>query len=736
MRHHILALLAIVILISGCTSGPPAGEASVSLLEGASLYQGELPELQPVQFTSVEGAQVKLEGAYPGLVMILAQPLAEISTIELSFTAAGGEVEASIPKAGIYLVSVPEGDESVFLSAMYNQPWFMYGSPATPLEIAVVVPFDYYSNSATPTNCGDDHGDLTSTIARKYGSTVVGVDMEKDLARNTGVDMQAKMLEIMESAGNFKGKAVLSFSLQSHASYLGVSDEELRTGCHTIRCQTVRDEQKIFFAKLLHVMEAEAILNPAAADRSMLIVSAGNAGVDLSIELGELRDKYPNAFSRVKIVGASDQRGQISQSMNRVDGTQPDEMVYARGENTPITIPGLGTVSCDGTSFSAPEIAALMDYIWSFNSDLTSDQVMDIFDKALAELGRNHVIPQDADGMATQEFLDRLQELATVQQTQGGETGGGGQVQPIQTVTLTITRTPSETGMYAGFQVNPGPLSSDLDSCTEVCHTEYAQGSVVDLSIIDQDGAIFTGWSGACSGTGNCRVVMDSDKSATAGFDDDMVTLTVIRSGDYVGTFTVDPYGWKEWGDCLYECSTTYIRGTQVTLDDSPVEGITFEGWSGPCSGTGSCTVTMNGDRTVEARYKLKQAPITGTWTGSYSDVGSDANGCTFYSSGDLSMTVQGTGDSFSGSNMINGLEIRRVPGCTYMGTSTGDGSVSGTVSGNQISGTFWFTNHYYYTGNTFGRVFTGTIEGNTMTGTWESTNEIAGTGSFTLTKQ
>ena len=46
-----------------------------------------------------------------------------------------------------------------------------------------------------------------------------------------------------------------------------------------------------------------------------------------------------------------------------------------------------------------------------------------------------------------------------------------------------------------------------------------------------------------------------------------------------------------------------------MSLTPSPVAGSTFAGWSGACSGTAGCTVTVDQDQTVTATFTAKQKP-------------------------------------------------------------------------------------------------------------------------------
>ena len=66
---------------------------------------------------------------------------------------------------------------------------------------------------------------------------------------------------------------------------------------------------------------------------------------------------------------------------------------------------------------------------------------------------------------------------------------------------------------------------------------------------------------------------------------------------------------------CGTTCSATFDPGALVTLTATPNPGFEFAGWSGACSGTGSCTMTMDGDRAVIATFGDAIAPtvILGT---------------------------------------------------------------------------------------------------------------------------
>ena len=76
-------------------------------------------------------------------------------------------------------------------------------------------------------------------------------------------------------------------------------------------------------------------------------------------------------------------------------------------------------------------------------------------------------------------------------------------------------------------------------------------------------------------------------------------TLTVSKAGTGAGTVTSSPGGIS----CGADCSEAFTQGTSVTLSQSAAAGSTFAGWSGACSGTGGCTVTMDQARSVTATF-------------------------------------------------------------------------------------------------------------------------------------
>ena len=73
--------------------------------------------------------------------------------------------------------------------------------------------------------------------------------------------------------------------------------------------------------------------------------------------------------------------------------------------------------------------------------------------------------------------------------------------------------------------------------------------------------------------------------------------LSVTKVGS--GTVTSNPAGIN----CGATCSAAFNSGTVVSLTAAPAAGSAFAGWSGACTGTGTCQVTMNAAANVIATF-------------------------------------------------------------------------------------------------------------------------------------
>jgi hypothetical protein len=92
-------------------------------------------------------------------------------------------------------------------------------------------------------------------------------------------------------------------------------------------------------------------------------------------------------------------------------------------------------------------------------------------------------------------------------------------------------------------------------------------------------------------------------------------SLVVTRTGLGTGKVGSNPAGI----DCGSQCNTHFAAGAVVTLTATPDVSSTFAGWSGDCTGVGSCTVSMDTVKTVVATFNQSGSdreifPPSGVW--------------------------------------------------------------------------------------------------------------------------
>jgi predicted outer membrane repeat protein len=85
--------------------------------------------------------------------------------------------------------------------------------------------------------------------------------------------------------------------------------------------------------------------------------------------------------------------------------------------------------------------------------------------------------------------------------------------------------------------------------------------------------------------------------------------IAVATSGS--GSVTSSPSGIS----CPGTCSAIFDYSEAVTLTATPDTGSSFAGWSGACSGTGTCTVTVGQLGSITASFSLNQYALTVTRT-------------------------------------------------------------------------------------------------------------------------
>ena len=179
-------------------------------------------------------------------------------------------------------------------------------------------------------------------------------------------------------------------------------------------------------------------------------------------------------------------------------------------------------------------------------------------------------------------------------------------------VTPTYLLSVTKQGSGQGFVLST-PVGIN---CGSDCSENYNFGTSVLLTATPSSGSVFGGWiGGGCSGTGNCTLLMNLNKSVIAVFNSTNSTnqttqylLTVNKTGNGSGTVTSSPAGIN----CGSDCTQNYNSGTVVALTATPSVGSGFSGWSGACSGASPvCNLVMNSNKNAIANFTYNQTNQT-----------------------------------------------------------------------------------------------------------------------------
>jgi hypothetical protein len=261
---------------------------------------------------------------------------------------------------------------------------------------------------------------------------------------------------------------------------------------------------------------------------------------------------------------------------------------------------------------------------------------------------------------------------------------------PLSGATTKYALTLSKNGDGGGL-VTSSPAGI---SCGSGCAHGFNPGTQVTLTAKPDTKSRFVGWS-PCKGTGSCQVTMNAARTVVARFQKIRYALSVSKGGSGTGRVTGGGI------DCGTACSKMYELETQVTLTASPGYHSTFDGWSGACSGTGSCHVTMSHTRSVTAHftghYKLHVARYgngSGTVTSTPAGINCPSD-CEQTYDGGTQVTLHPHPDSNSQVQSCNGCTSTMHQDLTvgvvfvkkhyYLQVSK-SGSGKGTVTGGGIS--------------------------------------------------
>ena len=216
--------------------------------------------------------------------------------------------------------------------------------------------------------------------------------------------------------------------------------------------------------------------------------------------------------------------------------------------------------------------------------------------------------------------------------------------------TANYTLSVAKTGTGLGTVVSsPAGIS-----CGATCSASYPNGATVTLTATPSAGSIFGGWSGACTGTSSCAVNVNQIQSVTASFSVGSYTLSVAKSGPGTGIVTSSPEGII----CGATCTANYDGGTDVALTAAASAGSVFSGWSGACTGAGSCIASMTAAKSVTATFALPVRPMVAAGWGHTVALKSDG---TVVAWGDGTLGRLGNGSSLGQKSPVSVTDLTGV---------------------------------------------------------------------------
>jgi hypothetical protein len=154
--------------------------------------------------------------------------------------------------------------------------------------------------------------------------------------------------------------------------------------------------------------------------------------------------------------------------------------------------------------------------------------------------------------------------------------------------------------------VQSQPIGIYCGKLGNMCNHRFYEGQNIKLSAMPESDYLFSGWSG-------CDEVLQADcfvniskkvatvKAVYSPKPKYKLAITKTKNGS-----VLSDVGKLNCGKNKVKCGAQFTDGTQITLTLRPAIGHTFIGWSGACEGaaTDTCTITMDGHKTVGAAFK------------------------------------------------------------------------------------------------------------------------------------
>jgi Divergent InlB B-repeat domain/YDG domain/Bacterial Ig-like domain (group 3) len=208
---------------------------------------------------------------------------------------------------------------------------------------------------------------------------------------------------------------------------------------------------------------------------------------------------------------------------------------------------------------------------------------------------------------------------------------------------LTVTMTKLAAVITFGAAPTAAYPGADFTVSASTTNTDNSGVSYIRVSgpCTPVHGGVFTP-----TGVGTC--VIEADGAASNNFEAAFNTQSVTITGaTFTLTVTNGGHGTvtsvhSSSINCGLDCTEDYNAATPVSLTATPDAGYRFDGWTGDCSGTGACNLSMDGARNVGATFVLNDVVLSASDTlpaGTYHDITIDDSHAVITACGDIFVT-------------------------------------------------------------------------------------------------